>query len=66
MKKLCLIAELVVLVLWILGCGTAPPDSSDALRVEHQEEADAYLWPEDIEGEKALNWVEAKKLSQNC
>jgi len=63
MKKLCLIAELVVLVLWILGCGTAPPDSGDALRVEPQEEADAYLWLEDIEGEKALNWVKGKNES---
>lgn len=52
MKKLLTLTAMITLLLSVTGCGGEKNNSSES--------ADPYLWLEEIEGEKALEWARAQ------
>ena len=51
MKRLLYPGMMMITLLLLAGCGKDKKNSADS--------ADPYLWLEDVEGEKALNWARA-------
>jgi prolyl oligopeptidase len=59
MKKLLTLTAMMILILALTGCG---PDKKNSA-----EETDPYLWLEEVEGEKALDWARAQnKISDEA
>ncbi len=59
MKKLFTLTSVITLILALSGCGADRGNSA--------EKADPYLWLEEVEGEKALDWARAQnKISDEA
>ncbi len=59
MKKLFTLTSVITLILALSGCGADRSNSA--------EKADPYLWLEEVEGEKALDWARAQnKISDEA
>ena len=59
MKKILTLTAMITLLLSVTGCGGEKNNSSES--------ADPYLWLEEVEGEKALDWARAQnKISDEA
>jgi len=58
------VAALFAVVLCV-ACSQAPRSKADAMTILDAE-SDPYLWLEDVEGERALNWVRARNAESQA